>query len=57
MLNEQIKKSKNNIAKLRLNELNEYMIKIDYFDKKGTKNYQNNIPLKYIFNSMIEFRK
>jgi hypothetical protein len=57
MLTEQIKNLKNNASKLRLNELNEYMIKIDYFDKKGTKNYQNNIPVKCILNSAIEFRK
>ena len=33
-----------------LKNINDYIIEIDYFDKKGTKKYNNNIPLKYVFN-------
>ena len=33
-----------------LNNINNYFIQIDYFDKKGTKKYNNNIPLKYVLN-------
>jgi hypothetical protein len=33
----------------KLNNLNDYFIQIDYFDKKGTKKYKNNVPLKYVF--------
>ena len=32
-----------------LNNINDYFIQIDYFDKNGTKKYNNNIPLKYVF--------
>ena len=35
-----------------LNNLNEYIIKIDYFDQKGIKDFENNIPLNHIFNSI-----
>ena len=31
-----------------LNNINDYIIQIDYFDKTGIKKYNNNIPLKYI---------
>ena len=34
-----------------LDNINEYFIKIDYFDQKGTKDFENNIPLKSIFNN------
>ena len=34
-----------------LKNINEYSIKIDYFDQKGTKDFENNIPLKSIFNN------
>ena len=34
-----------------LNNINEYFIKIDYYDQKGTKDFENNIPLKTIFNN------
>jgi hypothetical protein len=33
-----------------LKNINDYFIQIDYFDKNGTKKYNNNIPLKYVFN-------
>ena len=32
------------------NNIDNYFIKIDYFDKTGTKKYNNNVPLKYVFN-------
>ena len=57
MLTEQIKNSKNNASKIKSINLNDYMIKIDYFDKKGTKNFQNNIPLMFILNPVIELSK
>ena len=31
-----------------LNNLNDFIIQIDYFDKKGIKKRKNKIPLKYI---------
>ena len=34
-----------------LNNLNDFIIQIDYFDQKGIKKRKNKIPLKYIFNS------
>tara|TARA_B100000524_G_scaffold258554_1_gene140372 strand:- start:212 stop:391 length:180 start_codon:yes stop_codon:yes gene_type:complete len=37
--------------KYLLNNLNDFIIQIDYFDQKGIKKRKNNIPLKYIFNS------
>ena len=51
MLSEQIKKSRIDTTQQILNDINEYFIKIDYFDKQGTKNFENNIPLRCIFNS------
>ncbi len=51
MLSEQTNKSKIDTQKKILNNINEYFIKIDYFDQKGTKNFENNIPLKSIFYS------
>ena len=35
---------KNNL----FNNINNYFIQIDYFDEKGTKKYNDNIPLKYV---------
>ena len=32
------------------NNIDNYFIKIDYFDKTGTKKFNNNVPLKYVFN-------
>jgi hypothetical protein len=37
---------KNNL----FNNINNYFIQIDYFDEKGTKKYNDNIPLKYVLN-------
>ena len=34
--------------KLLLNNLNDFIIQIDYFDQKGIKKRKNKIPLKYI---------
>ena len=34
-----------------LNNLNDFIIQIDYFDQKGIRKRKNKIPLKYIFNS------
>ena len=34
-----------------LNNLNDFIIQIDYFDQKGKKKRKHRIPLKYIFNS------
>ena len=45
-------KSTNN-NKYLLNNLNEFIIQIDYFDQKGIKKYKNKIPLSYILNSNI----
>ena len=42
---------KTNSKKQLLNNLNDYIIQIDYFDQKGIKKRKNRIPLKYIFNS------
>ena len=47
---EMINKQVNN-PKYLLNNLNDFIIQIDYFDKKGIRNRKNKIPLKYIFNS------
>mgnify|MGYP001261074686 FL=1 len=57
MIPEQIKISKTIASEKIFNDLNDYMIKIDYFDKKGTKKFENNIPLTSIFNSLIELHK
>ena len=57
MLHKEIKVSKTNTSKHILNNLNEYIIKIDYFDQKGFKDFENNIPLNYIFNSNIKSPK
>ena len=34
-----------------LNNLNDFIIQIDYFDNKGVKKRKHRIPLKYIVNS------
>ena len=36
-----------------LNNLNDFIIEIDYFDQKGIKKHKNKIPLKYIFNHKL----
>ena len=32
------------------NNIDNYFIQIDYFDKTGAKKYNDNIPLKNVFN-------
>ena len=47
---EETNKIKNN-KKILLNNLNDFIIQIDYYDQKGIKKRKNKIPLKYILNS------
>ena len=47
---EKINKNTNDNKKF-LNNLNDFIIEIDYFDQRGIKKRKNRIPLKYIFNS------
>ena len=54
MLTQKIKYSKTKVSHHTIKKLNNYIIKIDYFDQTGIKNFEENIPLKHIFNSEIE---
>ena len=47
---EESNKNINNKKKL-LNNLNNFIIQIDYFDQKGVKKQKHRVPLKYIVNS------
>ena len=47
---EKINKHTDNHKQL-LNNLNDFIIQIDYFDQKGFKKRKNRIPLKYILNT------
>ena len=47
---EEINKVRNN-KNILLNNLNDFIIQIDYYDQKGIKKRKNKIPLKYILNS------
>ena len=47
---EKIDKHTNSNKRL-LNNLNDFIVQIDYFDQKGIKRRKNRIPLKYILNS------
>ena len=47
---EEINQNTNNKKKL-LNNLNDFIIQIDYFDQKGKKKHKHVVPLKYIVNS------
>ena len=49
---EKINKHTNSNKQL-LNNLNDFIIQIDYFDQKGIKKRKNKIPLKYILNSKL----
>ena len=49
MLTKKIKVSKNIKLQHIVKNLNEYIIKIDYFDQSGIKSFEDNIPVKYIF--------
>ena len=51
MLSKQTIKSRIDTQQQILDNINEYFIKIDYFDQKGTKDFENNIPLRNIFNN------
>ena len=57
MLPKKIKNKNTDIIKQKFNNLNDCVIKIDYFDKKGDKNFENNIPLTYILNPVMELPK
>ena len=48
----EINKNTSNNKQL-LNNLNDFIIQIDYFDQKGIKKRKNRIPLKYILNSKV----
>ena len=52
MSTEEINKH-NNGEKQLLNNLNDLIIQIDYFDQNGIKKHKNRIPLKYIFDSKL----
>ena len=51
MLSKQNNKLRTDTKQRILDNIDEYFIKIDYFDQKGTKDFENNIPLKSIFNN------
>ena len=53
MLSKKTNKSRTDTQEQILDNINEYFIKIDYFDQKGTKDFENNIPLRIIFNNNI----
>ena len=57
MLSEQIKDSKNNTSQQISKKINDYFIKIDYFDQKGTKNFEDNVPLKCLFKNDTNLSK
>lgn len=41
----------NNQEKFLFNNINDYVIRIDYYDDKGSKKKKYNVPLKYILNN------
>ena len=43
--------SKDYNKNLLLNNINDYVIRIDYYDHNGSKRKKYNIPLKYVFNN------
>ena len=51
MVSEQVNKSRIDTQKQIFHNIDEYFLKIDYFDQRGTKNFENNIPLRSIFNN------
>ena len=57
MLHKEIKVSKTNTSQHILKHLDEYIIKIDYFNHKGIKDFENNIPLNHIINSSTKLPK
>ena len=42
-----------NSNKQLLNNINDFIIQIEYLDQKGIKKRKNRIPLKYILNSKL----
>ena len=51
MLSKQTNNSRIGTQQQILHNINECFIKIDYFDQKGNKDFENNIPLRTIFNN------
>ncbi len=51
MLSKHITKSRIDTQQQILNNINEYFIKIDYYDQKGKKNFEYSVPLRCIFNN------
>ena len=51
MLFKEIKVSKTSTSQHILNNSDECIIKIDYFNQKGIKDFENSIPLDHIFNA------
>ncbi len=51
MMSEHTTKSRIGTQQQISNNINEYFIKIDYFDQKGKKNYESSVPLRCIFNN------
>ena len=51
MFSKQTNKSRIYTQQQILNNINEYFIKIDYFDQKGKKNFENSVPLRRIFDN------
>ena len=57
MVSEQVNKSRIDTQKQIFHNIDEYFLKIDYFDQRGTKNFENNIPLRSIFNNNTNLPK
>ena len=51
MVTEQFNKSRIDTQQQIFHNIDEYFLKIDYFDQRGTKNFENNIPLRSIYNN------
>ena len=41
----------NNQKNILFNNINDYVIRIDYYDDNGSKKKKYNVPLKYILNN------
>ena len=41
----------NNQEKILFNNINDYVIRIDYYDDNGSKKKKYNVPLKYMLNN------
>ena len=41
----------NNQKEILFNNINDYVIRIDYYDDNGSKKKKYNVPLKYILNN------